>query len=184
MPNFYIGKVIISGDISKFTEWYKKKILTNFANTFVPLKDKNDCYLKWGVNFELSNIKIIKTNEINEFSFSFLCHWNSPIYLWKNIEEMYNVNIEEYGYEEQKYRFDKYKNGKMFEFYCCDWLKKEYNFEVDEYNKNEYNKNEYNKNEYNKFIEWKNIIWNEALEKWNSTYLDDKIIWQKVSLPK
>ena len=180
MPNWYSGTVTIQGEnIDIFKEWEQKGDLTNFAKTFVPIKEPNESYTKWGVKWEPSCICIIESQE-NEFKFTFNTPWGSPIYLWKNIELKYNVNVEEYGYEDGQQEFYKYYRGKHTKFDNEYWIKYTFSYEpknITDYNEND---NDYDDDDY--YNDWKNDIWIEALDKWNETYPIDKSIWKDVEI--
>ena len=184
MPNWYSGTVSIKGeveDIIRFKEWEERNNLNNFASTFVPIKEINDCYTKWGVKWEPSCISIIETPG-NEFKFTFNTPWGSPIYLWKNIEIKYNVSIEEYGYEDGQTEFYKYYKGKHTIFECEDWIK--YTFSYDPNNVFDYSDNGFydNYDEEDYYNDWKNDIWIDALNKWNETFSLDKCEWKDVNI--
>ena len=84
---------------------------------------------EWGVKWDLGNISLISGEEDDEFSFSFDTAWNSPVYLWKQLELRYDVEVEEIGYEEQQLEFYKYHNGRVI---CKevddDWFAENLNF--------------------------------------------------------
>ena len=122
MPNWYSGRATFKGDIEIFRKWYIKTIqkgskLAVFANTFAPLSSidynmSNACE-EWGVKWDFSiNIVNGLDEEDEEFIFTFDTAWNSPCYLWKQLENRYNIIIEEHGYEESNRFFYKYYNGK------------------------------------------------------------------------
>jgi len=185
MPNWYSGTVIIKGDsenIKQFKDWEQKGDLTNFARTFVPINEPNQCYTKWGVKWEPSSVSIIETSE-NSFKFTFNTPWGSPINLWKNIEVKYNVSVEEYGYEDGQNEFYKYYKGKHTKFECEYWIKYEFSYDPKKVYY-EYYQNEPldNYDEEDLFNDWKNDIWIDALDKWNDTFSVDKCIWTDVEI--
>ena len=141
MPNWYSGTLTIRGDIERFREWYKKNkdsengLDNSFAQAFAPLSSGNWDYAtaceEWGVKWDLGNISMIsgEDEEDEEFSFSFDTAWNAPVYLWRQLELRYGVEVEEIGYEEQQVEFYKYHKGR---FICKeidnDWFAETLNF--------------------------------------------------------
>jgi len=122
MPNWYSGKATLKGDINIFRKWYieslqKETKLDIFANTFAPLSSEdynfsNACE-EWGVKWDFSiNIVSGLDEEDEEFIFTFDTAWNSPCYLWKQLENKYNIIVEEHGYEESNRFFYKYYDGR------------------------------------------------------------------------
>ena len=116
MPNWYSGIVTIRGDIARFRDWYLKHkdteegLENSFAQTFAPLSSGKWNYAtachEWGVKWDLGNISMIsgENDDDEEFSFSFDTAWNAPVRLWRQLELRYEVEVEEYGYEEQTSR--------------------------------------------------------------------------------
>lgn len=185
MPNWYYGNVIIKGDIKCFREWLKKNRdtddgLCNFADTFVPLSSKEWDYScacnEWGTKWDLSYIQIYEEESDTEFSFSFKSAWASPIYLWKQLEKRYGVEVTEYGYEEQQLEFFKYHNGRSI---CVDrdeeWFAKNYVFTPSE----EATKDEQLYNE--ELLDNKCENWFDALDDWNNEVRDDDPEWRDVA---
>lgn len=120
MPNWYSGKVTIMGDVRPFKEWYERTKgtsdeLSNFAEIFAPLStgkyEFGAAVDEWGVKWDLRNAQIVSVGE-DSFSFTFDTPWNSPIYLWKQLETKYGVIINEVGYEEQQLHLCNYYKGR------------------------------------------------------------------------
>lgn len=187
MPNWYNGTVTIRGDISRFCEWYKKNkhgkngLDNSFAQTFAPLSsgkwDFGTACEEWGVKWDLGNISLISGEEDDEFSFSFDTAWNSPVYLWKQLELRYDVEVEEIGYEEQQLEFYKYHNGRVI---CKevddDWFAENLNFTPSEKALSDSELMEDEK------MDFKYENWCDGLELWNRQLRDDDIGWKDVPL--
>lgn len=188
MPNWYSGTVSIFGDITPFHQWYidnkdTQNILNNsFAKTLAPLSTGKDkwsaaAYTEWGVKWDLSNISILSGDDENDevFSFTFNTPWNSPIYLWKQIETIYNVEIEEFGYEEQQIDIYKYNKGRyIHKIIDNDWFSKNLNFIPSEeaLQNEEILEDEKNDFRYN--------YWCDGMDKMFNSLSDDDPEWKDV----
>lgn len=184
MPNWYNGTVTIRGDISPFQKWYEEKkdsedgFENSFAQTFAPLSsgewDYGTACEEWGVKWDLGNINIISTED-GEFSFSFDTAWNSPIYLWKQLEDKYDVVVEEVGYEEQQCEFQKYYKGRLI---CVEvenrWFAEHFTFEPSE----EAQKDEELYEEELECFKYEN--WCDGLEYWEKSVKEDDEGWSEV----
>lgn len=186
MPNWYSGTVTIRGDIHEFLHWYEEKkhidngLENNFAQTFAPLSsgewDFGTACQEWGVKWDLSNIYVNNASP-EEFSFSFDTAWNSPIYLWKQLELRYNVEVEEIGYEEQQLEFYKYHRGRIISKNVDDdWFVQNLNFIP---SKDAIMDPELMEDEK---MEFKYDNWCDGLHLWNSNLKNENINWRNVSL--
>lgn len=187
MPNWYNGTVTIRGDVSRFCEWYKKNkdsengLDNSFAQTFAPLSsgkwDFGTACEEWGVKWDLGNIALNSGEEDDEFSFSFDSAWNSPIYLWRQIEVRYNVEVEEIGYEEQQLEFYKYHNGRnICKEVDDDWFAENLNFTPSEKALSDSELMEDEKTEF------KYDNWCDGLYLWNSQLKNNDTDWKDVTL--
>lgn len=135
MPNWYYGRVTIRGDVQRFIDWAKNdENHDTFGKTFVPLEDgwENPMMMQWGgAGFYLP---YDPTWGDNEFRFSIRSRWASPIYLWRQLEIRYGVEVEEFGYEEQYLGFHKYHKGRDNWTATPDieWFKKRYRYDYDD----------------------------------------------------
>jgi hypothetical protein len=189
MPNWYSGTLTIRGDIERFREWYKKNkdsengLDNSFAQAFAPLSSGNWDYAtaceEWGVKWDLGNISMIsgEDDEDEEFSFSFDTAWNAPVYLWRQLELRYGVEVEEIGYEEQQVEFYKYHKGR---FICKeidnDWFAETLNFMPSDEALNNEAVIEDEKNEF------KYDNWCDGMEKWNTNLQDDDPTWKYIEM--
>lgn len=187
MPNWYNGTVTIRGDVSRFCEWYKNNkdsengLDNSFAQTFAPLSsgkwDFGTACEEWGVKWDLGNITLNSGEEDDEFSFSFDSAWNSPIYLWRQIEVRYNVEVEEIGYEEEQLEFYKYHNGRII---CKEvdnnWFVENLNFTPSEKALSDPELMEDEKTEF------KYDNWCDGLYLWNSQLKNNDTDWKDVTL--
>lgn len=185
MPNWYNGTVTIRGDISPFQKWYEEKkdsedgFENSFAQTFAPLSsgkwDYGTACKEWGTKWDLGNISIISTED-GEFSFSFDSAWSPPLYLWKQLETRYGVEVEEFGYEEQQLEFYKYHKGRSI---CVerddDWFKDNYEFVPSEEAKNDGDVFE------EEMRDHKYEHWFDALNDWQDSVPEDHEEWKEVS---
>jgi hypothetical protein len=184
MPNWYNGTVTIRGDISSFQKWFEEKkdsddgFENSFAQTFVPLSsgkwDFGTACREWGTKWDLGNIDIISTED-GEFSFSFDSAWNSPIHLWKQLEDKYNVVVEEVGYEEQQLEFQKYYKGRLI---CVEveneWFAEHFAFEPSEVHPS-YSELYDDELECHKYDNWCDGLWH-----WANSVKEDEDGWQEV----
>lgn len=188
MPNWYSGTVTISGNIKRFQEWYKKHkdsengLENSFAQTFVPLSsgewnyDRACC--EWGTKWDLGNITIHcgEEDEDEVFVFSFDSAWSPPIYLWKQLEKRYDVEVTEFGYEEQQLEFHKYENGRDIWVECDDeWFVKNYGFIPS----NEALKDEELYDDELRDFKYDN--WCDALDDWQATVKHNNPNWKTVA---
>ena len=189
MPNWYSGTVTIRGDITRFKEWYNNKINTeeglenSFGQTFAPLSSGKWDYAtacqEWGVKWDLGNINMVsgENKDDEEFSFSFDTAWNSPVYLWRQLEMRYDVEVEEIGYEEQQLEFYKYCNGR---FICKEidnkWFVENLNFTTSEEAKCDEELMECEQNEF------RYDNWYDGLEFWNKGLSEDDVDWKEIVL--
>lgn len=183
MPNWYYGNVTIRGNIKPFQDWYlkNKEEEENFAETFVPLSsgkwDYNVAVKEWGTKWDLSDINVYCGEDENDtaFSFSFQSAWSPPIYLWKQLEKRYNVEVEEYGYEEQQLAFHKYHKGRNI------WEDRDYSWFEDRYDFRPSNEAKEDSDIYDEeLMELKFEYWDEALNEWNDELKDDNDDWEDV----
>lgn len=185
MPNWYSGTVTISGDIQRFRDWYNKhkdtdKGLDNsFAQTFAPLStgkwDFTAACEEWGVKWDLSNVQMNSEESDDVFSFSFDTPWNAPHYLWRQLEQRYDVEVEELGYEEQQLDFYKYHNGR----YICkevdnQWFVENLDFTPSDDAKQD---EEIMEDEQNEF---RYSYWCDGLDKWENSLCDEDPEWKDV----
>jgi hypothetical protein len=187
MPNWYSGNVSITGDITPFRNWAEKNKNENldyndFAQTFVPLSsgewDYNCACREWGTKWDLTNININSGEQENDqiFSFCFDTAWAPPIYLWKQLEKRYNVEIEEYGYEEQQLAFHKYHKGRNIWVERDDeWFEDNFDFTPSEeaQNDKEIYEDELRDHKYDN--------WYDALDNWQENVKDDEPNWKEVT---
>lgn len=187
MPNWYSGTVKITGDIQIFKDWVINKLvkneeLKNFAQTFAPLSSGKwnfpSACSEWGVKWDFPiTISSGLDEEDEEFEFTFMSAWNSPCFLWKQLETKYNVKVEEYGSEEGEISFYKYKNGR--EIYINvepEWFKNKYDFKA---SKEALEDEEIYEEE---LYQHKTEYWNEELINWNENVSDDDVSWCTVEL--
>ena len=184
MPNWYSGTAKITGDIQIFKDWVQEKYsknenLDNFAQTFAPLSSGEWNYAtackEWGSKWDFE-IDLISDDD-NEFVFSFLTPWNSPCFLWKQLETKYNVQVDEFGYEEAEISFYKYKNGReIFINVEPEWFKDKYDFEP---SKEALEDEEIYEEE---LYQHKTEHWNDELIQWNENVSDDDVSWCSVIL--
>jgi len=187
MPNWYCGTTIIRGDIIPFKKWAINKLLKNedlnkFAQTFAPLSSKEWDFgiacSEWGVKWDFQII-ITSTleEEENEFKFTFMTAWNSPCFLWKQLETKYNVEVEEYGFEEGNSTFYKYKNGREnYKSMDDKWFEDKFDFKP---SKEALENEEIYEDE---LSDHKNDNWSDAFYMWH-TMLDNKDSnWKEVKL--
>ena len=189
MPNWYSGTVIIRGDITPFRDWYKKykdsdnALDNSFAQTLAPLStgkwDFGAACDEWGVKWDLSNVNMLSGHDEgdDEFSLSFDTPWNSPVYLWRQLELRYGVEVEETGYEEQQLEFYKYHNGR---FICKDvdndWFAENLDFTPSaEALKDE----ELLEDEKNDF---RYEYWCDGMEKWEKSVSPDDSDWKDIEM--
>jgi hypothetical protein len=187
MPNWYSGNVSIIGDITPFRKWAEKNKnenldYTNFAQTFVPLSSGEwnyNCACKeWGTKWDLTNININSGENIDDqvFSFCFDSAWSPPIYLWKQLEKRYNVEVEEYGYEEQQLGFHKYHKGRNI------WVEREDEWFEDNFDFTPSEKAITNKDIYEEELrDHKYDNWYDALDDWQEVVKDDDPNWKIVT---
>jgi len=189
MPNWYSGEVTISGDVERFRQWYKKNkdsengLDNSFAQTFAPLSSEEwdyvTAYAEWGVKWDIGNVNLLsgENDSDNQFSLSFDTAWNSPIYLWKQLELRYGVEVEEIGYEEEQLVFYKYHKGR---FICKEidneWFAENLNFMPSEEALNNEAVMEDEKNEF-KYDNWCN-----GMDKWNTNLQDDDPTWKYIEM--
>ena len=189
MPNWYSGTVTIRGDIARFREWYIKHkdteegLENSFAQTFAPLSSGKWDYAtachEWGVKWDLGNISMIsgENDDDEEFSFSFDTAWNAPVRLWRQLELRYEVEVEEYGYEEQQVEFYKYHKGR---FICKeidnDWFAENLNFEPSEEAKHDEELMEDEKNDF------KYDYWCDGMDLCHKQLTEDDELWKDVDL--
>ena len=189
MPNWYSGTVIIRGDIARFRHWYNKHkdtedgLENSFAQTFAPLSsgkwDFGTACDEWGVKLDLSNVNMLSGHDEGdtEFSFSFDTPWNSPLYLWRQLEMRYGVEVEETGYEEQQLDFYKYHNGR---FICKDvdndWFAENLDFtpSAEAFKDEELLEDEKNDFRYDN--------WCDGMEKWEETLSLDDPDWKNIEM--
>ena len=189
MPNWYSGTVIIRGDIAPFRDWYNKykdsdnALDNSFAQTLAPLSsgkwDFTTACDEWGVKWDLSNVNMLSGEDEgdDEFSLSFDTPWNSPVYLWRQLELRYGVEVEETGYEEQQLEFYKYHNGR---FICKDvdndWFAENLDFTPSaEALKDE----ELLEDEKNDF---RYEYWCDGMEKWEKSVSPDDPDWKDIEM--
>jgi hypothetical protein len=189
MPNWYSGTVIIRGDIARFRDWYNKHkdtedgLENSFAQTFAPLSsgkwDFGTACDEWGVKWDIGNISMNSGEDEgdDEFSFSFDTAWNSPVYLWRQLEMRYGVEVEETGYEEQQLEFYKYHNGR---FICKDvdndWFAENLDFtpSAEALKDEELLEDEKNDFRYDN--------WCDGMEKWEATLSTDHPDWKEIKM--
>jgi hypothetical protein len=187
MPNWYNGNVTITGDITPFRKWAEKNKnenldYTDFAQTFAPLSSGEwnyDCACKeWGTKWDLTNIQINSGEKVDdqEFSFCFDTAWSAPIHLWKQLEKKYNVEVEEFGYEEQQLGFHKYKKGRNIWFEMDDeWFEDKFDFTPSDEAKNDTETYE------DELRDHKYDNWCDALDDWQEDVKDDHPEWEVVT---
>tara|TARA_B110001469_G_C9603581_1_gene299959 strand:+ start:241 stop:822 length:582 start_codon:yes stop_codon:yes gene_type:complete len=190
MPNLYTGTTTIKGNVERFRKWYIETLQNNsplnvFAQTFAPLSSgeysfSNSCE-EWGVKWDFE-INIISglDEEDEEFIFTFDSAWNSPYYLWKQLETKYDVIVEEHGYEEGNRFFYKYYNGKHIvkEIDLYDeWFLEKLNFIPSE----EALKNEEIYDE--ELMEYSYENMNNVFENWHINVSENEKEWEDVILP-
>jgi len=188
MPNYYSGITTIYGNIDIFRKWYLNNLITNkkskFAQNFAPLSsgeyDFSTACDEWGVKWDFDINVISGLDEDDDtFIFTFDSAWNSPCYLWKKLELLYDVTIEEHGYEEGNRFFYKYYNGKhivknidIYDKWYFDQLNfipsKEALNDDDIYN-DELTELSYDNN-------------HDIFEKWHSNILENDIEWKDVNI--
>jgi len=189
MPNWYSGTVIIRGDISRFRDWYNKHkdtedgLENSFAQTFAPLSsgkwDFGTACDEWGVKWDIGNISMNSGEDEgdDEFSFSFDTAWNSPVYLWRQLELRYGVEVEETGYEEQQLEFYKYHNGR---FICKDvdndWFAENLDFTPSAEALKDEELLEEEKNDF------RYDNWCDGMEKWETTLSTDDPDWKEIKM--
>jgi len=189
MPNWYSGTVIIRGDIARFRDWYNKHkdtedgLENSFAQTFAPLSsgkwDFGTACDEWGVKWDIGNISMNSGEDEgdDEFSFSFDTAWNSPVYLWRQLEMRYGVEVEETGYEEQQLEFYKYHNGR---FICKDvdndWFAENLDFtpSAEALKDEELLEDEKNDFRYDN--------WCDGMEKWEKSVSTDHPDWKEIKM--
>ena len=190
MPNLYTGTTTIKGNVERFRKWYIETLQNNsplnvFAQTFAPLSSgeysfSNACE-EWGVKWDFE-INIISglDEEDEEFIFTLDSAWNSPCYLWKQLETKYDVIVEEHGYEEGNRFFYKYYNGKHIvkEIDLYDeWFLEKLNFIPSE----EALKNEEIYDE--ELMEYSYENMNNVFENWHINVSENEKEWEDVILP-
>ena len=189
MPNWYSGTVTIRGDTKRFRDWYNKyknsdnELDNSFAQTFAPLStgkwDFTAACEEWGVKWDLSNVNMISGHDKgdDEFSFSFDTPWNSPLYLWRQLELRYGVEVEETGYEEQQLEFYKYQDG---HFICKevdnDWFVENLDFRPSEEALKDEEVMEDEKNEF------RYDYWCDGMEKWEKSVSPDDPEWKGIEI--
>lgn len=189
MPNWYSGTVIIRGDIARFRDWYNKHkdtedgLENSFAQTFAPLSsgkwDFGTACDEWGVKWDIGNISMNSGEDEgdDEFSFSFDTAWNSPVYLWRQLEMRYGVEVEETGYEEQQLEFYKYHNGR---FICKDvdndWFAEKLDFTPSAEALKDEELLEEEKNDF------RYDNWCDGMEKWETTLSTDHPDWKEIKM--
>ena len=186
MPNWYSGTVIIRGDITPFRDWYKdseNELDNSFAQTLAPLSSGEWNFAtacdEWGAKWDLSNVNMLSGHDESdgEFSFSFDTPWNSPLYLWRQLELRYGVEVEETGYEEQQLEFYKYHNGR---FICKDvdndWFAENLDFTPSAEALKDEELLEEEKNDF------RYEYWCDGMEKWEASLSTDDPDWKNIEM--
>lgn len=187
MPNWYLGTAIIRGDIHIFKKWAINKLLKNeelkdFAQTFAPLSTDEwnfgSACKEWGVKWDFPiTISIGLDEEDEEFEFTFMSAWNSPCFLWKQLETKYNVEVEEFGFEEGDSSFYKYKNGRE------NYKKIDNNLFEDKFNFKPSKEALENEDTYeDELCDHKNDNWSDAFYMWHTMLDNEDKNWKEVKL--
>tara|TARA_B110001469_G_scaffold124996_1_gene139642 strand:- start:12871 stop:13437 length:567 start_codon:yes stop_codon:yes gene_type:complete len=188
MTNWYCGTIKIKGNIIPFQKWVINKLLKNeeldnFAQNFCPLSsgkwDFGTACNEWGVKWDFKISDVSGLDEEDQiFKCTFMSAWNSPYYLWKNIEDKYNVEIEEYGFEEGESCFYKYNKGREnYKKIEDSWFEDKFDFKPSiEAIKDEDIYEE-------ELSDHKNENWSEAFYMWHTILDKDDKNWKEVKLP-